>query len=83
MDDADILNTLKTSTLEREVWLTSRLLETAPPVLVGHKVGGSADRSEICREDTNVCFRRELNPISSVFQRLALSQFQMSYPGST
>ena len=83
MDDAGILNTLITSTLERDEWLTSRLVETAPPVLIGHKVDGSADRSEICREDTNVCFCRELNPSSSVFQRLTLSQFQMSYPGST
>jgi hypothetical protein len=83
MDDAGILNTFITSTLERNEWLTSRLAETAPPVLIGHKVGGPADRSEICREDTNVCFCRELNPSSSVFQRLALSQLQTSYPGST
>lgn len=67
MDDAGILNTLITSTLERDEWLTSRLAETAPPVLIGHKVGGSADRSEIRREDTNVCFFWELNPSSSVF----------------
>jgi len=83
MDDADILNTPVTSTLQRDEQLTSRLAETAPSVLIGHKVGGSADRSEICREDTNVFFCRELNPSSSFFQRLALSQFQMSYPDST
>jgi len=83
MDDAGILNTSITSTLERDELLTSRLAETAPPVLIGHKVGGSADRSKICREDTNVCSCRELIPSSTECQRLALSQFQMSYPGST
>jgi len=83
MDDAGILNTFITSTLERDEWLTLRLAKTATPVLTGHKVGGSADRSEICREDINVCFCREWNPSSSVFQRLALSQFQTSYSGST
>jgi len=71
MDDAGI-NTFIISTLERDERLTLRLAETAPPVLTGNKVGGSADRSEICREDTNICFCRELNPSSSVFQRLAL-----------
>ena len=51
MDDAGILNTLITSTPGRDEWLTPRLADTAPPILIGEKVGGSADRSEICREN--------------------------------